>query len=165
MEMEEIEQISADESHTKVLPLISFFKDRKLWWPLFIVINIHILNEFSGISAVVIYATMVLNESSSNMDTASLANLGITFAMFAGNIFCYFTIERFGRRILLLVGTLGMARVRPVSSEHVLFVSLHAETRVTHHSHALYSTMVYLKVLGVGHDKPKKTPTSHFQGL
>ena len=109
MEMEEIEQISADESHTKVLSLTSFFKDRKLWWPLFIVINIHILNEFSGISAVAIYATMVLNESSSNMNTSALANLGITFAMFAGNLFCYFTVERFGRRILLLGGTLGMA--------------------------------------------------------
>ena len=109
IEMREIEETSTEDAQTEKLSLTSFFKDRKLWWPLFIVINIHINNELTGLSAVLIYATLVLNESSSNLDTSALANLGITFAMFAGNLFCYFTVERFGRRILLLGGTLGMA--------------------------------------------------------
>ena len=109
IEMREIEETSTEDAQTEKLSLTSFFKDRKLWWPLFIVINIHINNELTGLSAVLIYATLVLNESSSNLDTSALANLGITFAMFAGNLFCYFTVERFGRRILLLVGTIGVA--------------------------------------------------------
>ena len=108
-EIKEIEKISTEEAHIQVLPLSSFFKDRKLWWPLFIVVNIHLLNELSGISAVSIYATMVLNESSSNIDTASLANLGISFTMFIGNLFCYLTVERLGRRLVLLLSTIAMA--------------------------------------------------------
>lgn len=84
---EEFAEMKLDSEHEAKLPKVGFrtvLRDRRLWWPMIISIFLHINNELTGLSAVLIYATLVMTSAGLDANTAGYANFGLTAAMLIG---------------------------------------------------------------------------------
>lgn len=68
-----------------------------------------ILVHFSGINTIIDYAPSILRAAGWNIDTALFSTFVIGFTNFAFTIVSFWTIDRYGRRALYIVGSLGMA--------------------------------------------------------
>ena len=68
-----------------------------------------ILVHFSGINTIIDYAPSILRSAGWNIDTALFSTFVIGFTNFAFTIVSFWTIDRYGRRPLYIVGSLGMA--------------------------------------------------------
>jgi MFS transporter, SP family, arabinose:H+ symporter len=68
-----------------------------------------ILVHFSGINTIIDYAPSILRAAGWNIDTALFSTFVIGFTNFAFTIVSFWTIDRYGRRVLYIVGSLGMA--------------------------------------------------------
>ncbi len=77
---------------------------RPLWVGFFLAILIHV----SGINTVIDYAPAILHAAGFRIDTALLSTFVIGLTNFALTIVSFWMIDRFGRRALYIVGSLGM---------------------------------------------------------
>ncbi len=68
-----------------------------------------ILVHFSGINTIIDYAPSILRAAGWNIDTALFLTFVIGFTNFAFTMVSFWTIDRYGRRLLYVVGSLGMA--------------------------------------------------------
>jgi SP family arabinose:H+ symporter-like MFS transporter len=68
-----------------------------------------ILVHFSGINTIIDYAPSILRSAGWNIDTALFSTFVIGFTNFAFTLVSFWTIDRYGRRLLYIVGSLGMA--------------------------------------------------------
>jgi len=68
-----------------------------------------ILIHFSGINTVIDYAPMIFQSAGWDLDAALLSTFVVGLANFVFTLVSFWTIDRFGRRPLYIVGSLGMA--------------------------------------------------------
>ncbi len=68
-----------------------------------------ILIHFSGINTVIDYAPMIFQSAGWDLDAALLSTFVVGLANFAFTLVSFWTIDRYGRRPLYIVGSLGMA--------------------------------------------------------
>jgi sugar porter (SP) family MFS transporter len=82
---------------------------RNLWLPLFVALVIAACNQLTGINVLLQYAPIVIKEAGldSNMGTM-FSTVGIGLINFIGTILALFLIDHFGRKRLLVIGTLGI---------------------------------------------------------
>jgi SP family arabinose:H+ symporter-like MFS transporter len=68
-----------------------------------------ILIHFSGINTVIDYAPMIFQSAGWELDAALLSTFVVGIANFAFTLVSFWTIDRYGRRPLYILGSLGMA--------------------------------------------------------
>jgi SP family arabinose:H+ symporter-like MFS transporter len=68
-----------------------------------------ILIHFSGINTVIDYAPMIFQSAGWQLDAALLSTFVVGLANFLFTLVSFWTIDRYGRRPLYIVGSLGMA--------------------------------------------------------
>ena len=68
-----------------------------------------ILVHFSGINTVIDYAPMIFQSAGWQLDAALLSTFVVGIANFVFTLVSFWTIDRHGRRLLYIVGSLGMA--------------------------------------------------------
>ena len=68
-----------------------------------------ILIHFSGINTIIDYAPAILHSAGWNIDAALFSTFVIGLTNFALTIVSFWTIDRYGRRPLYIIGSLGMA--------------------------------------------------------
>ena len=68
-----------------------------------------ILIHFSGINTVIDYAPMIFQSAGWELDAALLSTFVVGIANFVFTLVSFWTIDRYGRRPLYIVGSLGMA--------------------------------------------------------
>lgn len=82
---------------------------RAFWLPLSIALMIAACNQLTGINVLLQYAPMVIQQSGLHSATSSmLGTIGIGLVNFLGTILAFFLVDRAGRKILLVTGTLGI---------------------------------------------------------
>jgi SP family arabinose:H+ symporter-like MFS transporter len=67
-----------------------------------------ILIHFSGINTIIDYAPAILHAAGWNIDAALFSTFVIGFTNFALTLVSFWTIDRYGRRPLYIIGSLGM---------------------------------------------------------
>jgi len=103
----EIEQIKASLSvtHSNWKALFA----RNFWLPLFVVISIAILNQLTGINVLLQYAPVVIQKAGLTSKAGiMLSTVGMGAINLFGTVISFFLIDYFGRRRLLIIGTLGI---------------------------------------------------------
>jgi len=82
---------------------------RNLWLPLFVALVIAACNQLTGINVLLQYAPIVIKESGLNSNIGTMfGTIGIGLINFLGTILALFLIDHFGRKRLLIIGTLGI---------------------------------------------------------
>jgi MFS transporter, SP family, galactose:H+ symporter len=83
---------------------------RNLYLPLTVAMVIAICNQLTGINVLLQYAPLVIKEAGLTSEVGTmLGTVGFGLVNFLMTILAFFLIDRCGRRILLLVGTAGVA--------------------------------------------------------
>lgn len=105
----EIAEIQAATAASNALPRVklSDLKQRRLFRPLVVGIGLMILQQFSGINAIMLYANKIFSTAGvSNPDIASIAlgTIQVIMSLVAAGL-----MDKAGRRILLMVSAGGMA--------------------------------------------------------
>lgn len=77
--------------------------------PIALAITIAVLNQLSGINAVLYYAPRVFQQAGSGKDVALLQSVAVGGTNLVFTVLALFIIDRFGRRPLLAAGGLGAA--------------------------------------------------------
>jgi SP family arabinose:H+ symporter-like MFS transporter len=70
-----------------------------------------VLIHFSGINTIIDYAPIIFKSAQFKMDAALFATFGIGIVNFLFTLVSFWTIDRFGRKPLYIVGSLGMGVV------------------------------------------------------
>ena len=70
-----------------------------------------VLVHFSGINTIIDYAPIILKSAQFKIDAALFATFGIGIVNFLFTLVSFWTIDRFGRKPLYIIGSLGMAIV------------------------------------------------------
>lgn len=82
-----------------------------LRWALFLAVCLAVLQQVTGINTVLYYGSIIFKEMAGEANTADA--IGFNIAIGANNFLCtivaLFTIDRLGRRFLLIAGSSGMA--------------------------------------------------------
>jgi MFS transporter, SP family, xylose:H+ symportor len=68
-----------------------------------------VFNQFTGINAILYYAPNIFRIAGALRDSALLQSIAMGGTLLVFTIVAMFMIDRFGRRILLLIGSVGMA--------------------------------------------------------
>src|SRR5688572_23034473 len=79
-----------------------------------------ILIHFSGINTVIDYAPMIFQSAGWELDAALLSTFVVGIVNFVFTLVSFWTIDRYGRRPLYIVGSLGMAAALAVLTISVL---------------------------------------------
>src|SRR6185437_17074780 len=78
--------------------------------PVLLAIVLAALSQITGINTIIYYGSILLREHAGQSASAAIgANVLIGVINFGGTIVAMFTIDRIGRRALLLFGSAGMA--------------------------------------------------------
>ncbi|MGH8595792.1 MAG: sugar porter family MFS transporter [Gammaproteobacteria bacterium] len=81
---------------------------RSLRRPLLISLVLAVLVHASGINTIIDYAPAILQSAGYSFDAALLSTVGIGLANFVFTLISFFTIDRFGRRPVYVIGSFGM---------------------------------------------------------
>ena len=85
------------------------FWQRKYSIPIIGAVALAAFNQFSGINALLYYAPKVFGMSGSDSDTALLQSIPIGIMLVVSTFLGLCLIDKFGRKLLLITGSLGMA--------------------------------------------------------
>lgn len=85
------------------------FWRRQLWLPITAAIALAVFNQLSGINALLYYAPKVFTMGGSAGDVALLQSIPIGIMLVIGTAIGLALIDRLGRKLLLIIGSLGMA--------------------------------------------------------
>lgn len=80
---------------------------RQYAWPVFLAVAIAAFNQLSGINALMYYAPRIFQMAGSGKDTSLLQAVAIGGTNLIFTILAMTVIDRFGRRFLMLVGSIG----------------------------------------------------------
>lgn len=75
--------------------------------PILLAFMIAMFNQLSGINAILYYAPAVMEEAGASADAASLMSVGVGVVNLVATMAALTVIDRFGRRRLMLVGSIG----------------------------------------------------------
>jgi SP family xylose:H+ symportor-like MFS transporter len=87
----------------------SKFWVKKYWLPITAAIALAVFNQLSGINALLYYAPKVFSMGGSDSNLALLQSIPIGITLVIGTAVGLALIDKFGRKVLLIVGSLGMA--------------------------------------------------------
>jgi len=82
---------------------------KKYWLPITAAIALAVFNQLSGINALLYYAPKVFSMGGSDGNLALLQSIPIGITLVIGTAVGLALIDKFGRKVLLIVGSLGMA--------------------------------------------------------
>ncbi len=82
---------------------------RRYAFPILLALGIAMFNQLSGINALMYYAPRIFQQAGAAADDALLQAVAVGGTNLLFTIFAMFIIDRFGRRPLLLVGSVGTA--------------------------------------------------------
>ena len=85
------------------------FWTRALWLPITAAIALAVFNQLSGINALLYYAPKVFTMGGSAGDVALLQSIPIGIMLVIGTAIGLALIDKLGRKLLLIVGSVGMA--------------------------------------------------------
>jgi hypothetical protein len=95
--------------HEKFDAVHARFWTRALWLPITAAIALAVFNQLSGINALLYYAPKVFTMGGSQGDVALLQSIPIGIMLVVGTAIGLALIDKLGRKLLLIVGSLGMA--------------------------------------------------------
>jgi sugar porter (SP) family MFS transporter len=78
-------------------------------WPIFLAWTLAMFNQLSGINALMYYAPRIFLMAGASRDSALLQAVAVGGTNLLFTIAAMFVIDRFGRRVLMLIGSVGMA--------------------------------------------------------
>ncbi len=110
----------------------SLFK-KKYSLPIITTVLLAVFNQISGINAIMYYAPRIFEMTGLGHDTALLQSVAIGVTNMVFTILALFTIDRFGRKKLLIIGSFGM----------IFFLGMIARSFYTQ-NFGSYSMMFYL---------------------
>ncbi len=82
---------------------------RKYSFPIMLAMSFAIFNQLTGINAVIYYAPRILESSGLEKSSALLSTAGIGLINFILTILAMSFIDRFGRRFLMIIGSIGLS--------------------------------------------------------
>jgi MFS transporter, SP family, xylose:H+ symportor len=103
--VEEIQQSLIDEKGRAAVPLFQ----KKYTFPIFLAFSLAMFNQLSGINALMYYAPKIFQMAGASADDALLQTITVGGTNLVFTIIALFIIDRFGRRPLLLIGSVGAA--------------------------------------------------------
>ncbi|MFN5170149.1 MAG: sugar porter family MFS transporter [Cyclobacteriaceae bacterium] len=103
----EVDAVIADQSAQAGSRSENLFH-RKHRWPVVLAFLFAFFNQVSGINAIIYYAPRIFEMTGAGTSTALLTTLGIGIVNFVFTMAAMFFIDRFGRRSLMLVGSVGL---------------------------------------------------------
>lgn len=83
------------------------FFSRKFRWPILLAFLFAFFNQLSGINAVIYYAPRIFEMTGSGAESALLATAGIGVVNLLFTFAGWYMIDRFGRRTLMFIGSIG----------------------------------------------------------
>lgn len=95
--------------HEKFDAVHAKFWRRQLWLPIAAAIALAVFNQLSGINALLYYAPKVFTMGGSAGDVALLQSIPIGIMLVIGTAIGLALIDKLGRKLLLIIGSLGMA--------------------------------------------------------
>lgn len=104
----ELGEIVASLKHEMGRPTEALFK-REYAFPIFLAWAVAMLNQLSGVNALMYYAPSIFEQAGAGANTALLQSVAVGGTNLAFTVLALFVIDRFGRRPLLMVGGLGAA--------------------------------------------------------
>jgi sugar porter (SP) family MFS transporter len=104
---EEIERIQASHREHDSLSKERFFS-RKYRFPIALALLFALFNQMSGINAIIYYAPRIFGMTGLGTETALLSTVGMGLVNFAATLVALRFIDQFGRRKLMLIGTIGL---------------------------------------------------------
>ena len=108
------------------------FLSKKYRIPIMMAVMIAVFNQLSGINAIIYYTPRIFEMAGLARDAALLQSVAIGFTNFIFTILAISVIDKFGRKTLLLIGSVGM----------VVFLGLVART--FHTGQGGLAVMIYL---------------------
>jgi sugar porter (SP) family MFS transporter len=82
---------------------------RRFAWPIFLAWALAMFNQLSGINALMYYAPKIFLMAGASPDSALLQSVAVGGTNLLFTVAAMFIIDRFGRRVLMLIGSVGMA--------------------------------------------------------
>lgn len=104
----EIGEIVASLEHVQDQPEERLFQ-RQYAFPIFLAWAVAMFNQLSGINALMYYAPSIFQQAGAAADTALLQSVAVGGTNLLFTALALFAIDRFGRRPLLIIGSLGTA--------------------------------------------------------
>lgn len=80
---------------------------KKFFWPLLLAFLIAFFNQMSGINAIIYFAPKVFQMAGIERSGALLSSVGIGVVNLVFTITGWYLIDRFGRRVLMYIGSIG----------------------------------------------------------
>ncbi len=103
----EVEAIQATLTKSKEEKKASLFTQANSF-PIFVTILIAMFNQLAGINAIIYYAPRIFEMTGLGQNTALLQSISIGFTNLVFTFVALFLIDRYGRRTLLMIGSVGM---------------------------------------------------------
>ncbi|GAV60036.1 Sugar_tr domain-containing protein [Cephalotus follicularis] len=116
-------------------------KRKRYWYPLMVGIGLLILQQLSGINAVLFYSSNIFKSAGISSSNVATFGLGIIQVVATGVTTCL--VDKAGRRLLLIVSTVGMT-----FSMFLVAVAFYLEDIVSKDSH-LYGVYGILSLVGL----------------
>ncbi len=105
---EEVQRIiDTHKMHDQLAKKGRFFQKRYAF-PIILAILFAMFNQLSGINAIIYYAPRIFQNAGLEAGSALLSTAGIGFINFIFTIVAINLIDRFGRRFLMLIGSIGL---------------------------------------------------------
>lgn len=104
---QETESILAGKQQKEHAPKERLFRP-KFKRSIFLAVIFAIFNQVSGINAIIYYAPRIFESSGMGTDSSLLSSVAIGGVNFLFTLFALSLIDRFGRRRLMLIGTIGL---------------------------------------------------------
>ncbi len=103
----EVNDIKADMTHANNKRSDVLFT-RKNRFPVFLAIAFAVFNQVSGINAIIYYAPRIFEMTGLGRESSLLSSVGIGAVNFLFTLLAINFIDRFGRRTLMLIGSVGL---------------------------------------------------------
>lgn len=104
---QEISEILANKSENQQQKQEAFFS-AKYFKPISLAFLFAMFNQLSGINAIIYYAPRIFEMTGLGKEAALLSSAGIGLVNFAFTLFALQVIDRFGRKTLMLIGSVGL---------------------------------------------------------
>lgn len=107
--------IETHERNLKQNIKIRFFS-KKYRFPILLAVLFAIFNQFSGINGIIYYAPRIFQNAGFESATALLSTAGIGLIKLTFTAISIYLIDRFGRRFLMIIGTIGLIVTLSITS-------------------------------------------------
>lgn len=104
---QEISEILANKSENQQQKQEAFFS-AKYFKPISLAFLFAMFNQLSGINAIIYYAPRIFEMTGLGKEAALLSSAGIGLVNFAFTLFALQVIDKFGRKTLMLIGSVGL---------------------------------------------------------